>query len=61
MTALSTGVRGGGWKDIEVIRHKIGAPAIRLHGRAKKAPSAWGSRQSPSVCLIPAIMPSHLW
>ena len=35
MKALGTGVRGVGWKDIEVIRHKSGAPSIRLHGRAK--------------------------
>ena len=35
MKALGTGVRGVGWKDIEVIRHESGAPAIRLHGRAK--------------------------
>ena len=35
MKSLGTGVRGVGWKDIEVIRHDSGAPAIRLHGRAK--------------------------
>ena len=35
MKALGTGVRGVGWKDIEVIRHKSGAPSIQLHGRAK--------------------------
>ncbi len=36
MKALGTGVRGVGWKDIEVVRHKSGAPSILLHGRAKK-------------------------
>jgi holo-[acyl-carrier protein] synthase len=36
MKALGTGVRGVGWKDIEVIRHESGAPAIQLHGRAKR-------------------------
>ncbi len=36
MKALGTGIRGVGWKDIEVIRHESGAPSIRLHGRAKK-------------------------
>ena len=61
MKALGTGVRGVGWKDIEVVRYKSGAPAIRLHGRAKTAASAWGSTKSASVCLIPATMPSHLW
>ena len=35
MKALGTGVRGVSWKDIEVVRHESGAPAIKLHGRAK--------------------------
>ena len=34
MKALGTGVRGVGWKDIEVVRQKSGAPGLRLHGRA---------------------------
>ena len=34
MKALGTGVRGVGWKDIEVVRAKSGAPSIALHGRA---------------------------
>ena len=34
MKALGTGVRGVGWKDIEVTRADSGAPGIRLHGRA---------------------------
>ena len=34
MKALGTGVRGVGWKDIEVVRGEGGAPSIRLHGRA---------------------------
>ncbi len=34
MKALGTGVRGVGWKDIEVTRAPGGAPGIRLHGRA---------------------------
>ena len=36
MKALGTGVRGGSWKDIEVIRADSGAPSLRLHGRAEK-------------------------
>ena len=36
MKALSTGVRGVGWKDIEVIRAESGAPSVKLHGRAKQ-------------------------
>jgi holo-[acyl-carrier protein] synthase len=35
MKALGTGVRGVGWKDIEVVRQESGAPSIQLHGRAK--------------------------
>ena len=35
MKALGTGVRGVGWKDIEVTRAFSGAPSILLHGRAK--------------------------
>jgi hypothetical protein len=33
---LGLGVRGIGWRDIEVERLPTGAPAIRLHGRAAK-------------------------
>ena len=42
MKALGTGVRGVGWKDIEVVRHQSGAPAIRLEGRAKTRAEALG-------------------
>jgi holo-[acyl-carrier protein] synthase len=35
MKALGTGVRGVGWKDIEVVRQESGAPFIELHGRGK--------------------------
>jgi holo-[acyl-carrier protein] synthase len=35
MKALGTGVRGVGWKDIEVVRAASGAPGILLHGRAE--------------------------
>jgi len=33
---LGLGVRGIGWKDIEVERLPTGAPAVRLHGRAAR-------------------------
>ena len=36
MKALGTGVRGVGWKEIEVQRLPSGKPFIKLHGRAKK-------------------------
>ena len=34
MKALGTGLRGVGWKDIEVVRGQGGAPSIQLYGRA---------------------------
>ena len=36
MKALGTGVRGVGWKDIEVVRQESGAPAVKLHGRGQR-------------------------
>lgn len=36
MKALGTGRRGVNWRDIEVIRHRSGAPSIKLHGRGAK-------------------------
>ncbi len=36
MKALGTGVRGVGWKDIEVVREESGAPSVKLHGRAEQ-------------------------
>ncbi len=34
MKALGTGIRGVGWKDIEVTRQRGRAPEISLHNRA---------------------------
>ena len=36
MKALGTGIRGVGWKDIEIKRRRGSAPYIKLHGRALK-------------------------
>ena len=36
MKALGTGLRGVGWKDVEVVRAPGGAPSILLHGRAER-------------------------
>ena len=36
MKALGTGVRGVGWKDIEVVRHPSGEPSIKLHDRGER-------------------------
>ncbi len=35
MKALGTGVRGVGWKDIEIVRAPSGAPGVQYHGRAE--------------------------
>ena len=36
MKALGTGVRGVGWRDVEVVRQRGGRPRVELHGRASK-------------------------
>ena len=33
---LGLGVRGVGWRDIEIVRLPTGAPSVRLHGRAAR-------------------------
>tara|TARA_B100000315_G_scaffold158985_1_gene147532 strand:- start:710 stop:1084 length:375 start_codon:yes stop_codon:yes gene_type:complete len=45
MKALGTGVRGVGWKDIEVVRHESGAPAVKLHGRAERRAQRLGVQE----------------
>jgi holo-[acyl-carrier protein] synthase len=45
MKALGSGVRGIGWKDIEVIRYPSGAPSIKLHGRAKARAERLGVKE----------------
>ena len=45
MKALGTGLRGVGWKDIEVIRNEAGAPSVLLHGRAKVRAETLGVRK----------------
>ena len=45
MKALGTGVRGVGWKDIEVIRHESGAPAIKLYKRGEQRALRLGVRE----------------
>lgn len=36
MKALGTGVRGVGWREIEILPNRRGKPLVYLHGRAKK-------------------------
>ncbi|PZC43233.1 MAG: holo-[acyl-carrier protein] synthase [Chloroflexi bacterium] len=42
MKALGTGVRGVGWKDIEIKRDRGGPPYIQLHGRGQVRASKMG-------------------
>lgn len=42
MKALGTGIRGVGWRDIEVVRARGGAPSLRLHGRAAQVAERQG-------------------
>lgn len=42
---LGLGVRGIGWKDIEVERLPTGQPAVRLHGRAAERAEQLGMRR----------------
>ena len=44
MKALGTGIRGVGWRDVEVTRKRGMAPDIKLHGRAQKRASQIGLR-----------------
>jgi holo-[acyl-carrier protein] synthase len=36
MKALGTGIRGVGWREIEVLPDRRGKPLLFLHGRAQK-------------------------
>ena len=36
MKALGTGIRGVGWKEIEILPNRRGKPIVMLHGRAKE-------------------------
>lgn len=45
MKALGTGIRGVGWKEVEVIRERGHAPTIELHGRAAKTAHRMGVRK----------------
>ena len=42
MKALGTGVRGVGWKDIEVLPDARGKPVLRLYGRGQARARALG-------------------
>lgn len=42
MKALGTGIRGVGWREVEVVRQRGRAPSLRLHGRAQRRAQALG-------------------
>ena len=42
MKALGTGVRGVGWREVEVVRRRGRAPAVQLHGGALERARAQG-------------------
>jgi holo-[acyl-carrier protein] synthase len=50
MKALGTGVRGVGWRDIEILPDRRGKPLVYLHGRARKRAETIGLGQ-PEVSL----------
>ena len=50
MKALGTGIRGVGWRDIEVLPDRRGKPLVYLHGRAKQRAKEIGMGQ-PEVSL----------
>ena len=45
MKALGTGIRGVGWREVEVQRLRSGKPYIILHGRAKKRAESMGIKK----------------
>ena len=49
MKALGTGVRGVGWREVEVQRLRSGKPYIILHGRAKKRAGSMGIKKIESL------------
>ena len=44
MKALGTGVRGVGWRDIEVLPNRHGKPLVYLYGRGKERAERIGLR-----------------
>ena len=50
MKALGTGVRGIGWRDIEVLPDRRGKPLVYLHGRAVERARQIGMGQ-PEVSM----------
>ncbi|MBI3744810.1 MAG: holo-ACP synthase [Chloroflexi bacterium] len=45
MKALGTGIRGVGWKEIEILPNRRGKPIVLLHGRAKERAKLMGLKE----------------
>ena len=48
---LGLGVRGVGWREIEIRRTPMGQPTVTLHGRAEQRAKAMGLRAGLSVSI----------
>jgi len=48
---LGLGVRGVGWREIEIRRTPMGQPTVTLHGRAAQRAKALGLREPVSVSI----------
>ena len=48
---LGLGVRGVGWREIEIRRTPMGQPTVTLHGRAEQRARALGLRSPLSVSI----------
>src|SRR5205085_12213676 len=48
---LGLGVRGVGWREIEIRRTRAGQPTVTLHGRAEARRAAIGPKSPLSVAL----------
>ena len=48
---LGLGVRGVGWREIEIRRTPMGQPTVTLHGRAEQRARALGLREPLSVSI----------
>ena len=48
---LGLGVRGVGWREIEIRRTRMGQPTVTLHGRAEQRARSMGLREPLSVSI----------
>src|SRR5919201_2731605 len=48
---LGLGVRGVGWREIEILRTPLGQPIVKLHGNAERRARALGLRDPLSVSI----------